>query len=225
MSQVVPDPLRPVEKYRTSPRCANCPHSEMLHIQTGKCLQCDCRGFEADPVPEAVVDAKTGEEIPKELMPGIPDSEGDSPRTDYGTPATLLGKPFFPQLPTDVRVPSWVPDFNASATHGQVGETRYGETTPAQTVDPNTATQTSATVPGGLLEKSDILLNSHHGSHYHGMAIEPIQVIELNKMGYHEGNALKYLMRWKVKNGLDDLKKARFYIDRLIEITEGGGSE
>lgn len=34
------------------------------------------------------------------------------------------------------------------------------------------------------------------------------------------GNAIKYLWRWKRKNGAEDLKKARWYIDRLIQETE-----
>jgi Protein of unknwon function (DUF3310) len=70
------------------------------------------------------------------------------------------------------------------------------------------------------LHKSAVLRTSHHGEHYHGMAIEPIQVIEANKLGFHEGNIIKYVMRWRVKNGLDDLKKALFYLNRLIEINE-----
>lgn len=36
------------------------------------------------------------------------------------------------------------------------------------------------------------------------------------------GNILKYLWRWKKKNGLEDLKKARWYLNKLIEIEEKG---
>lgn len=32
------------------------------------------------------------------------------------------------------------------------------------------------------------------------------------------GNAIKYLWRWKQKNGIEDLKKAKWYIDRILEI-------
>ena len=35
--------------------------------------------------------------------------------------------------------------------------------------------------------------------------------------GYCTGNALKYLWRWKHKNGVEDLRKAQWYINRLIE--------
>ena len=40
--------------------------------------------------------------------------------------------------------------------------------------------------------------------------------------GYYTGQVLKYLLRWKRKNGLEDLKKARWYLDRLIHKLEEG---
>lgn len=58
------------------------------------------------------------------------------------------------------------------------------------------------------------------GTHYSDLAIEPIQLIEANNLGYHEGNVVKYVSRWRTKNGLEDLKKAQWYINRLIEIEE-----
>lgn len=38
--------------------------------------------------------------------------------------------------------------------------------------------------------------------------------------GYYTGNAIKYICRWKKKNGLEDLKKARVYLNWLIEHEE-----
>lgn len=38
--------------------------------------------------------------------------------------------------------------------------------------------------------------------------------------GFCVGSAIKYIQRYELKNGLEDLKKARFYIDKLIEIME-----
>jgi hypothetical protein len=38
--------------------------------------------------------------------------------------------------------------------------------------------------------------------------------------GHYTGSALAYLWRWKSKNGAQDLKKARWYLDRLIERVE-----
>ena len=56
------------------------------------------------------------------------------------------------------------------------------------------------------------------GTHYSDLTIEPIQFIETNNLGYHEGNVVKYVSRWRNKNGLEDLKKAQWYIERLITI-------
>jgi hypothetical protein len=59
-----------------------------------------------------------------------------------------------------------------------------------------------------------------HPAHYNQGQIEVIAVIEDWKLGFHEGNALKYLARYKHKGGIEDLKKARWYLDRLIEQAE-----
>ena len=56
------------------------------------------------------------------------------------------------------------------------------------------------------------------GKHYE-MKIQPLEYIEANELGYHEANVIKYISRWKNKNGVEDLNKAKWYIERLIEIT------
>jgi hypothetical protein len=56
------------------------------------------------------------------------------------------------------------------------------------------------------------------GDHYKTKAIQPWEVIERNGMGFFDGNAVKYLMRYKDKNGVEDLKKAMHYIEKLIEL-------
>lgn len=58
------------------------------------------------------------------------------------------------------------------------------------------------------------------GTHYSRLGIEPIQFIETNGLGYHEGNIIKYVSRWRNKNGIEDLKKAKWYIERLLELEE-----
>lgn len=55
------------------------------------------------------------------------------------------------------------------------------------------------------------------GDHYKGMAIQPAQYIHANGIGYLEGNVIKYVSRWQKKGGLEDLRKARHYIDLLLE--------
>jgi hypothetical protein len=56
------------------------------------------------------------------------------------------------------------------------------------------------------------------GTHYKQMAIQPVQYIHANGLGYCEANIVKYVSRWRDKNGIEDLLKARHYIDLLIEL-------
>lgn len=60
----------------------------------------------------------------------------------------------------------------------------------------------------------------HGGDHYKKKTIEPWDYIVANEIGFLEGNAIKYLTRWKEKGGIEDLKKAKHYIDKLIEVEE-----
>lgn len=56
------------------------------------------------------------------------------------------------------------------------------------------------------------------GTHYKKCAIQPIEFIHANDIPFIEGNIIKYVTRHKDKNGLEDLKKAKHYIDLLIEL-------
>lgn len=47
--------------------------------------------------------------------------------------------------------------------------------------------------------------------------IQPVEYILRNRLGFCEGNVIKYITRWQLKNGREDLMKARHYIDILIE--------
>jgi len=58
------------------------------------------------------------------------------------------------------------------------------------------------------------------GAHYRAMAIQPIDFITTNGLGFCEGNVVKYVCRWQTKGGLEDLHKARHYLDLLIEQVE-----
>mgnify|MGYP003640959854 FL=1 len=55
------------------------------------------------------------------------------------------------------------------------------------------------------------------GTHYFDMKIEPLGYIDANNLGFAEGNIIKYVSRYKTKNGLEDLRKAKFYINHLIK--------
>ena len=58
------------------------------------------------------------------------------------------------------------------------------------------------------------------GNHYKQFQIEPWDAIIDWNLGYLDGNAVKYLSRWRHKNGIEDLKKARHYIDKLLEVEQ-----
>jgi hypothetical protein len=53
--------------------------------------------------------------------------------------------------------------------------------------------------------------------HYTQHTIEPIDFIIKNKLNFCQGNVVKYICRYKLKGGVEDLKKARQYIDFLID--------
>ena len=55
------------------------------------------------------------------------------------------------------------------------------------------------------------------GSHYKSKAIQPIEYIQANDLNFCEGNIVKYITRYKEKNGLEDLEKVGHYLDFLIE--------
>ena len=55
------------------------------------------------------------------------------------------------------------------------------------------------------------------GSHYKDMPVKPVEYIHKNGIGYFEGCVIKYVSRWRKKNGIEDLKKARHFLDLLIE--------
>ncbi len=61
------------------------------------------------------------------------------------------------------------------------------------------------------------------GMHYLGMAIQPVEYILANEIGFCEGCVIKYVSRWRSKGGIEDLRKARHFLDLLI--CHAGGSD
>ena len=55
------------------------------------------------------------------------------------------------------------------------------------------------------------------GSHYKS-AIEPWDAIEAWGLGYLDGSAVKYLARWRKKNGVEDIMKAIHFLEKLVEV-------
>lgn len=55
------------------------------------------------------------------------------------------------------------------------------------------------------------------GNHYQQMAYQPLTFIMERNLKFCEGNIIKYIARYKYKNGLQDLKKAQHYLKFLLE--------
>ena len=92
---------------------------------------------------------------------------------------------------------------------------------PAMTAFLNELEEARASSMGWLAEDSPpqgALSHQEGGSHYKDLPIQPVEYIHANGLSYFEGNVVKYVTRWRKKNGLADLKKARHYIDLLIEL-------
>ena len=56
------------------------------------------------------------------------------------------------------------------------------------------------------------------GGHYKTLKIQPVEYIHANNIPYFEGNVIKYVTRWRCKNGVQDLEKAKHYIQLLIDL-------
>ena len=64
----------------------------------------------------------------------------------------------------------------------------------------------------GLKKKDNI-----EPEHYGNSGIDVIDFCQANNLDFMQGNVIKYVFRYKKKNGLEDLEKAKEYIDRMIE--------
>lgn len=65
-------------------------------------------------------------------------------------------------------------------------------------------------------EANDVQVGGHH-------YLTPIQhwdFVAANDLDYFQGQITKYVTRWKKKNGIDDLYKARHFLQKYIELKE-----
>ena len=71
------------------------------------------------------------------------------------------------------------------------------------------------------LAKLDALKKQVGGNHYASMAIQPVEFITANELGFLEGNIVKYVCRHHAKNGAEDIKKAMHYCELLLRTKYG----
>lgn len=63
------------------------------------------------------------------------------------------------------------------------------------------------------------MVNQVGGTHYEELEIQPWEYNLRNKLGWCEGEVVKYVSRWKGKNGVEDLRKAKSVLEFLISET------
>jgi hypothetical protein len=68
----------------------------------------------------------------------------------------------------------------------------------------------------GKEDQGDLMAKQVGGNHYK-RAHQPWEIIEEWQLNYWAGNVLKYLLRYKYKNGVEDLEKAKHYLEYLIK--------
>ncbi len=67
------------------------------------------------------------------------------------------------------------------------------------------------------MEGDTLMSNNISPSYYQKGSIEVTDYITSNEMSFIEGNIIKYVTRYKDKSGIQDLRKARWYLDKLIQ--------
>ena len=96
------------------------------------------------------------------------------------------------------------------------------EVTPEELEEWNKKMSNNFKVIDEYLQRNESAMNATDkqvgGNHYKDLPIQPIEYIHANAMGYMEGNVVKYISRWRKKNGIADLEKAKHYIELLIEL-------
>ena len=85
----------------------------------------------------------------------------------------------------------------------------------AEVVSPQAGSNPVLTTKKVLMKPSEV---QEGGNHYKNFTIQPTEFIYKNGIPFIEGNVIKYVIRHRSKNGLQDLKKAKHYIDLLIEL-------
>jgi hypothetical protein len=73
----------------------------------------------------------------------------------------------------------------------------------------------------GVIKASDALEAQIGGNHYKDMAIQPVEFITANDLGFLEGNVVKYICRHHAKNGAQDIQKAIHYCQLILSTKYG----
>lgn len=75
-----------------------------------------------------------------------------------------------------------------------------------------------SSIPAAHKQAGSALDVQEGGGHYKALAVQPAEYVHANNIPYLEGSVIYYVTRWRSKNGIDDLRKARHTLDLLIEL-------
>lgn len=149
------------------------------------------KGFVPDSAPPAQSETRWLADMVKDMHERNPHVVDPSTLTDYE-------KSFLPFRPPTREAPV-EPDMRPDALY----TSRPGRTYSRDRNWPLTDPRCSTTA----------MTKQVAGSHYRGLAIQPTEFCQRNGLDFCIGSILKYLTRWRSKNGIEDLKKARHFVE------------
>lgn len=76
------------------------------------------------------------------------------------------------------------------------------------------------TVPEFIKIDDSPLATQVGGAHYKTLKIQPVEFCHRNGIPFMEGCVIKYVTRWRAKGGIEDLKKARHFLEMMIQFEE-----
>lgn len=68
-----------------------------------------------------------------------------------------------------------------------------------------------------LTRERNALSRQEGGAHYREYSIQPVEYIVANDLGFLAGNVVKYVTRYRDKNGAEDIRKAIHYLELILE--------
>lgn len=70
---------------------------------------------------------------------------------------------------------------------------------------------------GTMTNTNDVQVGGNH-YRFESIKIQPWDYIAANDLDFFQGNVIKYITRWKLKGGLQDLHKAKHVLEKYIEV-------
>ena len=114
---------------------------------------------------------------------------------------------------TTTKVEQWVGEIHTLTDHGQ----------PSDRIKAEEAIMAARRRVGTLPPAVSRANASQVGGGHYKAPIQHWDFVIANDLGYFEGQITKYITRWRKKNGVQDLIKARHFLDKLIEVAEAEG--